>query len=175
MTKIKFILIVLVLLGLNSFGQKKYKYIYTFKPSIQDTGSVTIDSSSIEKNYLFVSVENFINEKLSFANVIIQSKDTVIQTTTDIDGNLKINLKTGHYAISINYLRYKPFVKYFKIYAGVKMRIILARGPSLTIYEIHSRVKLKENELDQIKKCIEQNRELKDCGSKNKFYITMQI
>ncbi|MEO1438150.1 MAG: carboxypeptidase-like regulatory domain-containing protein, partial [Bacteroidota bacterium] len=47
------------------------------------------------------------NEPISFANVVLEG--TTIGTTTDIDGNYKIeNLEPGFYNLRVEYLGYKP-------------------------------------------------------------------
>lgn len=164
-------------------GQKinSYKYVYKFqlnKPN--DISNITVDTVQNQDVLKTINgkIINYKLEPLTFLTIILRSKDTIIYKTTNDKGLFEITVKPSTYELTISGVNYVSITQTLVINNKINysLRIKLARHASLNWYDIHSKKKLKKEDIDRIKKCVEVNKSKPiNCGKNNTYYVTVEI
>jgi len=173
----------LFLLGFCAAGQKSkdYKFVYRLQPdNFNDTEKFVTDTL---KNFESAStvtavIKNYQSKPIGFLTVIFKDADTTIKTMTNESGLFSIKLKPSNYAITIAGINYKALTKQIHVDTNndFNLTITLARQTPMNWYNIHSRKKLSQADIDNIKNCIENNEQSFDkCKKKYDYYITLEI
>jgi hypothetical protein len=159
------------------FGQNKYSFEYSIHLDFSnDQTTAKLDSVSGDKNTLFIDAKNQIGEKLAFGTVSVKSNDTLIQKILDENGQIKLTLKNNSYTVEVSSMDSKSYSTDLRIKDnGFKISLFAARRPQLEGYIIRSKTKLSNQDLIDIKKCLERKGNNKACEKKNKFAISIEI
>lgn len=171
------------LLFLCAAAQKSnnYKYFYKFQLDYpNDTSKIIIDTftNQKEKHYLKIQTKNIQSKPITFLTVILKSKDTTITRITNTQGLLQINLNPTTYEITLSGVGYKNLTTSIIInrQEDYLLDITLAREKSLVWYDINSRKELTEKEIDDIKKCVQNDeRNVIKCRKKNEYEVAIEI
>ena len=192
----KILIILIILFSTNSFSQKwslnnvdknkefGFEYWFSFQNENDINEFEIIEKENLNKTELKGQIFDKLNNPISDASINIISKDKSInkELRADFDGNFKTELSNGEYSIEINYFGFDQFKTDLNIKenSSVEFKINLGLGQELRTYQIASKNELTENEISEIIKCIDQNRELKNystkkCSDRKKYEITIQM
>jgi len=172
-----------LLLCLCVAGQKTkdYKFVYRLQPaSFNDTESFIIDTLTNSKSISTIKavINNYQSKPIGFLTIIFKNVDTTIKTITNEKGLFSLNVKPSNYELTILGVGYKTLIKQLSIDKNnnYNIAINLARQSVMNLYDIHSRKKLSQADIDNIKNCIQNNEQSLDkCKKKYDYYITLEI
>lgn len=164
-------------------GQKtnKYKFIYKFHlEEPNDSCKISIDTLQNQGDINTVRGEltNNKSNPIGFLTIILKNNDTTISAITNQKGLFELKAKPSTYDLTIAGVGYKTLNQLLSIdrQNNFTFRITLAIQASLDWYNIYSKKELTPDEIDKIKKCVQDNNEKIDkCGRKNEYSVTMEI
>jgi hypothetical protein len=128
-----------------------------------------------------IHLKDNVGDTLPGATVRITNlkNDSVINVSTNIDGNVQSQFGQGKYKIEIFYANFDDFSLTIDLseHEFFNLDAKLGLGPELRVFQINSKHKLTEQEIFKIMDCVKRNnRNLHlDCEDRTRFYITIQI
>ena len=185
------ILILLVIFSFQCYGQKwhlnsvdkseKYPYEYWFHfDHAEDTSSYQlIKKSGIQNSTL--ELFNNRGDSIDFAviKLINIEKETERVLFYEFDKKTELSLENGKYRIEIRSTNYDNFNLEFETENDqqIKLAVNLGLAPELEVYQIDSKIELKENEILEIIECVRLNRNVSfdSCSNLKKYRIVMHI
>ena len=169
--------------SLNTHAQKQsdYKYIYKFQlPETNDTAKIVIDTTENQEHLVTLKgkITNNKSEPLSFLTISIKSKDSTFYLTTNNEGFFETSIKPSLYELIIDGVGYKSF----KISVNANgesnfnFKLILSKSKPLEWFDIYSKKELCQQEIEEIKKCVQSNNQnVSKCRKKNLYYVLIEI
>jgi hypothetical protein len=183
--------ILFLLLFCNVYGQKwhlnridkisKFKYEYWFQFENADDSSSYNFKKTDGKSLSTIQLTDNKGDMVVFATIKIKDleNDTSFIIVTDFDGLGKIQLKPSKYNMEITALNYDKFIFDFSVFENenFNLKVKLGLGPESDVYQINSKVELKEKEILTIINCVKENRQdyYKKCLDQKRYYVMMHI
>ena len=181
-------IIIILLFCINTlliYGQKTspYKYVHKFQLEKPNEASfIHVDTISNDNKAFLISgvVTGAKKLPLSGSSIIFKRIDSPskFSTTTNHNGQFEIVLNAGDYEVSISEVGHSSVNSSLKVTAqtNLKLTAVLANNTIMEWYNVNSKKELSNDELETIKKCVQQNPDKPaKCGKKDEFYITIEI
>lgn len=189
LTKMK-ILILSLLLSVQGLGQEwelinenstkvfGFEYAFQFK-NIEDTSTFILTKDSVRKQSVF-RISNNQGQPVEYCNISLHNleNDSITGVVCDLIGFAKLNLEKGKYRLELLAYEYDNFELEVEIKENeaIDLQVNLGLGLELTIYQIRSKTRLKEDELLKIMNCVKMNRsEMQECELENQYNLSLQI
>jgi hypothetical protein len=117
------------------------------------------------------------NQPVLATTVCLYSNDKKIWCGSNENGLFGGPVLPGSYQLRIGAVGYKSVIQSFSIdnQTTIHFTITLAMVSSLAVFEIHSKIKLTNEEINRIKKCVAGTDDFSKCGKKDVYFIMLQI
>ncbi|MBI1837237.1 MAG: hypothetical protein HYR91_08240 [Flavobacteriia bacterium] len=150
------------------FGQRsKLRYSYEVYPYFEKANNQLIVDTLILIDETNLILKFYDSENCTIQNLEIQlsNKDTVINLYTDTLGLIYLKTKYTLFKLHIDDFRYKKTESLLTISKNklLKYTLILASNTANMVYKIKSREELSQEEINDIKECIETNSDITIC------------
>lgn len=159
----------------------QYNHVYRFHlrwPRVFDT----IIIGRIQNGTSYSTVEGKVMDDrlypLPFLTVSLKNKDTAIHTITDEEGYFKLNAMPSACKLTVAGIDYLSRTDSIALEKGMTFNVTVQLAHLLpkTGYNISSKQELSEQEIEQIRKCVEENNgQVTGCEKENKYYIEIEI
>lgn len=159
----------------------QYNHVYRFQlrwPRVFDSIFIHRMQNGKSNSTVEGKVMDNTLQPLPFLTITLKNKDTIIYTITDEEGYFKLNAIPSSYKLTIAGIDYLSRTDSIKLGKGVTFNVTvqLSHLPLKTRYDISSKQELTEQEIDQIRKCVEENNgRVTGCEKENKYYIVIEI
>jgi hypothetical protein len=164
---------------LTSIGQPTdYKFIYEFRVSHQQIeNQITIDTLNSIISCMTLSITDLEGNELPGVSAFIEYANKNEEIFADKSGKLSVSaIKEGN--ITVSYIGFERYKTEFHLIPQkeIKFEIRLAQtaDPLPTIYEIHSKKRIKKQEREKIIRCVVENESDEKCKSED-YFILEQI
>ncbi len=157
---------------------KSYIYKYRFQISSKDPSYALVDSlKGIDTSKIYITVTDKKSNAIPFVTVSIRNHERKYSVTTDADGKLNLTVQPGTFELSLNCTDCKGLKQSISISDHSMLRITAVLVPHFSeSYNIHSKKRLSNSELKEIKECINQNRsEPNKCSKRKSYFILIEI
>ena len=185
------ILIFFSLFSFSALGQLKkvipadevkqfdYSYKFEIKDSAGGNSNISIERNpSSGRTHSFKgTIMDYKKQPIAFATILLKNKDNSFYTMADENGQFEIVASPGIYELScsaVNYASLSESIKIDEEYDYI-LKIQLRSSLSHAIYNIYSKRKLTNQEIEGIKSCVIQNRDNPNKCRKNEYYILIEI
>lgn len=187
----KISLLLLILIVFNSCSKQnsisninlysKYKYVFSFDYK-DDTSRVKIEKKEAAK----CKIKGVVSDRNGIIppfNIVLVGIENHFRKTTEVywEGEFDYEIPKGKYKMQISNVNAEPFEYKFEVEENTELNfdIYLQSRQLPTIYQINSKIPLSISKVEEIKKCIKENRneeQAKPCWNKNDDYtISIQI
>ena len=173
-------LLILIIISFNSHSQKTYyKHSYKITPYLESHhNSVKIDTLDFNSKFNLQMTFTDHNDQ-PLKNIIIDLKniDTSLTLITDSLGMIKLNSDFKIFKIDIHEEKYQKIQSLILLqnHHLISYKIKLCELSDLdNLYYIKSNEKLTEEEIGDIRECIENSPKIEDCNMEGDFIIVVQ-
>ncbi|MFD0762279.1 carboxypeptidase-like regulatory domain-containing protein [Lutibacter aestuarii] len=191
----KVLIILFILFSTNSFSQKwslnkvdknkefGYEYLFSFQNENDKNEFIKTKNDNNKKSQIIGKILDKSNNPISgVVNISSKTIKFSKDIQTNFNGEFSADLDPGEYKLEINYIGFDKFVTEFSINEKntIEFKIKLGLSSELRIYEINSKNELSDKEINQIIKCVEKNKELRNfstekCSDKLRYKVMIQI
>ncbi len=163
-----------------------YEYIYQITPNDpNEKEKIKIDSSynkidTTFENQALTSIDGTVNDnsgkRIRYSTICLDSAGKTLWCNINERGKFDRQIAPGSYKLSVGEVGYKPIAQNFSIgkQTTIHFDIALAATPSLTVFDVHSKLKLSQKKIDQIRNCLT-TKNLTSCEEKNVYFIMIEI
>ena len=169
-------------LGYNSNFLLGHTYRFSFQNEDDITEYNTLFINNCGKTKLFLNIKDKSGRTL-IANIRITNEAGEEETFySDIEGNLKIELKEGSYDLEVSDVMSDDFKTNFTLINNecLQFNIQLGRGPEIDPFIIMSKKVLSDKQIIKIINCVKKHRNqidfnLSKCSKKGRYSLLMEI